>query len=208
MAPPRTAAGARPAPGARPPVAPAALLFLLSGAAGLLYEVVWSRQLARPLGGTWPALVAVVAAFLGGLALGAFLGGRFAGRVRRPLRAYAILEAGIGLWCLAFPLLLEALHPVFGACYRGLSDRPLPLALSRFGLAALLLAPPTIAMGATLPLLLRAVVREEGRSVLSGTGLLYGINTVGAAGGAAVTGLLLLPALGFRGTTAVGAAAN
>ena len=109
---------------AAPRTAVAAALFLLSGAAGLLYEVLWSRQLAHHLGGSYPAVVAVVTAFLGGLAAGAALGGRWASRLARPLRAYALLEAGIGAWALLFPLLLAALDPVLGAAYRALADQP------------------------------------------------------------------------------------
>ncbi len=200
----RESDGSSPAP---LPVVAVGALFLVSGAAGLVYEVLWSRQLARVLGGSYPAVVAVVAAFLGGLALGAGLGGRLAARTRRPLRAYALLEAGIAVYCALFPLLLSLLHPVFGAAYRGLADSPALHAAVRFALAGLLLLPPTIAMGATLPVLVRGVVRTSA-GVLGGTGLLYGLNTVGAAGGALAAGLLLLPALGYPGTLAVAVGAN
>ncbi len=191
----------------RPPLLPVALLFLLSGAAGLVYEVVWSRQLARVLGGSYPAVVAVVTVFLGGLALGAALGGLWAARLRRPLLAYGLLEGGIGLYCAAFPWVLAALHPVFGWCYRTFEGEPALHAAARFLVAAAALLPPTAAMGASLPVLVRAVVRED-RGVLSGTGLLYGINTLGAAGGAWLAGFVLLPELGFRGTLWTGASAN
>jgi len=187
---------------------PIGLLFLLSGAAGLVYEVTWSRQLARLLGGSYPAVVAVVTAFLGGLALGAAIGGRFAPRLPRPLRTYGILEAAIGLYCALFPVLLAALHPLSGWAYRNLSDAPALHAVARFALAGLVLLPPTIAMGATLPVLVRAVVGEGRSTVLGGTGLLYGLNTVGAAGGALLAGFVLLPGLGFTGTLFVGVGAN
>ena len=194
--------------GARAPrTAIAAALFLLSGAAGLLYEVLWSRQLAHPLGGSYPAVVAVLTAFLGGLAAGAALGGRMAARIRRPLRAYALLEAGIAAWALLFPLLLDACSPLLGWFYRNLADQPALHTAARFAVAAALLLPPTVAMGATLPVLLRYVVAGGG-SVLGGTGLLYGLNTLGAAGGALATGFWILPALGLRGTLFLGAAVN
>jgi spermidine synthase len=185
-----------------------AALFLLSGASGLLYEIVWSRQLARVLGGSYPAIVAVVTAFLGGLAIGAALGGRRAERLARPLRAYAILEVGIGAYCAAFPLVLALLHPVFGVCYRAFEGQPALAQASRFLVAAVALLPPAIAMGATLPILVSAVVREGSASLLGGTGLLYGINTLGAAAGAALAGLVLLPEIGFSRTLLLGAAAN
>jgi spermidine synthase len=189
-------------------LAPIALLFLVSGASGLVYEVLWSRQLARVLGGSYPAVVAVVAAFLGGLALGSALGGRVAARLKRPLRTYALLEGGIGLYCAAFPLVLAALDPAFGWCYRTLSDNPVACTAARFALAAIAILPPTTAMGATLPILVRAADAGGRVSVLGGTGLLYGLNTLGAAGGALLAGFTLLPGLGFTGTLLVGVGAN
>jgi spermidine synthase len=199
-----------PTPGDRrgPPIPAVALLFLVSGASGLVYEVLWSRQLARVLGGSYPSVVATVAAFLGGLALGAVFGGRLAARTPRPLRAYGLLEIAIGAYCASFPLVLAALHPVFGWCYRSFADTPALHAAARFAVAAVALLPPTVAMGATLPILVRAVTGAGRASVLGGTGLLYGINTLGAAGGAMLTGFVLLPALGFTGTLYVGVAAN
>ncbi len=182
-------------------------LFLVSGAAGLLYEVLWARQLALVLGGAYPAVVAVVTTFLAGLAVGAGLGGRWAERTARPLRLYALLEACVGAWGLAFPLLLAAADPVLGWCYRSFGGNPVLHPAAGFAVAAALLLPPTVAMGATLPVLVRAVVRTPG-GVLGGTGLLYGLNTLGAAGGALATGFLLLPGLGLRGTLLVGVAAN
>jgi len=177
----------------------ACALFLFSGAAGLVYEVLWSRQFAHHLGGSYPAIVAVVTAFLGGLAAGAAWGGRIAPRLRRPLRTYAILEAGIGIYGLLFPLLLSAANPLLGWCYRTLGDIPAAHTAARFLVAAALLLPPTVAMGATLPILVRFVV-AGGEGVLGGTGLLYGLNTVGAAGGAMAAGFWLLPSLGLAGT--------
>jgi spermidine synthase len=198
-APPATASAA--------PAAAVMALFVLSGAAGLLYEVLWARQLAHVLGGAYPAVVAVVASFLGGLALGAGIGGRRAGRTARPLRLYAILEAGIGAYALAFPLLLAAAGPVHGWCYRAFGGNPVLHPAANLLVAALLLVPPAAAMGATLPVLVRHVVRGTG-GVLGGTALLYGLNTIGAAGGALVTGLVLLPSFGLTGTLHVGVAMN
>jgi spermidine synthase len=182
-------------------------LFLLSGAAGLVYEVLWSRHLAHHLGGSYPAVVAVVTAFLGGLAAGATAGGRWASRLRRPLRTYAVLEAAIGLYALLFPILLEACSPLLGWCYRTFGGAPALHTSARFLVAAALLLPPTFAMGATLPVLVRSVV-SSGQGILGGTGLLYGLNTLGAAGGAFAAGLWLLPDLGLHGTLLAGASAN
>ena len=185
----------------------AAALFLVSGAAGLVYEVAWARLLVRIVGGAYPAAAAVAAAFLGGLALGAHLGSKWAVRTERPLRLYAILEGCIAAWALLFPLLLAAAHPVHGWCYRAFGGQPALHMASNFVVAAALLLPPTIAMGATLPVLLRPLAGGGG-TVLGGTGLLYGINTAGAAAGAAAAGFALLPALGIRGTVLAAAGAN
>ncbi|HEU4395558.1 MAG TPA: hypothetical protein VFS92_08325, partial [Planctomycetota bacterium] len=185
----------------------AAGLFLVSGAAGLVYEVAWARLLVRIVGGAYPAAAAVAAAFLGGLALGAHLGARWAVRTERPLRLYAILEAGIAAWALLFPVLLAAAHPVHGWCYRAFGGQPALHMAANLVVAAALLLPPTVAMGATLPVLLRPL-SGGGGTVLGGTGLLYGINTAGAAAGAAAAGFALLPALGIRGTVLTAAGAN
>jgi spermidine synthase len=182
-------------------------LFLLSGAAGLVYEVAWARLLVRTLGGATPAVVAVTSAFLGGLAVGARLGSGWAERSTRPLRLYAILEASIAGWALLFPLLLALVHPVHGWCFRAFGGNPGLHHAANLVVAAALLLPPTIAMGATLPVLLRPAERGRG-GVLGGTGILYGLNTAGAAGGALAAGFLLLPGLGIRGTLWAAAAAN
>src|SRR5438477_11215050 len=84
----------------------ALLCFFLSGASGLVFEVVWTRELGLVFGSTTLAISTVLSVYMGGLALGSVIAGRFADRVRDPLRAYAIAEAGVGLYGLAIPLLL------------------------------------------------------------------------------------------------------
>ena len=169
----------RPSPGSGSPREPdkspgsrlrlaAAALFLVSGAAGLVYEVAWARLLVRIVGGAYPAAAAVAASFLGGLALGAWLGARRAVRTDRPLRLYAWLEGGIAAWALLFPLLLAAAHPVHGWCYRTFGGDPSLHMAANLVVAAALLLPPTIAMGATLPVLLRGL-QSGGGTVLGGT---------------------------------------
>jgi spermidine synthase len=184
-----------------------AALFLASGAAGLVYEVAWSRQLAHVLGGAYPAMAATVACFLGGLALGARLGARAAARTERPLRLYGMLEAAIGVYALLFPALLAAAGPIHGWLYRACEGSPALHLASNVAVAAILLLPPTAAMGATLPLLVREAAPTRA-GVLGSTALLYGINTVGAAAGALAAGFLLLPEAGLRGTLAIAAGIN
>src|SRR2546423_5277122 len=89
-----------------------AICFLLSGATGLIYEVVWARMLGLVFGATTVAISAVLAAFMGGLALGSLLAARFAARIRRPVRAYAFIEIAVGLYALAVPLLFRGIDRV------------------------------------------------------------------------------------------------
>jgi spermidine synthase len=87
--------------------------FFLSGATGLMYEVGWSRLLGLVFGNTVYAISTVLAAFMGGLALGCYLGGRWADRLRRPLLAYGYLEVIIGAYALLSPFLLEGVRTAY-----------------------------------------------------------------------------------------------
>ena len=182
-------------------------LFFLSGACGLVYQVVWARMLTVVFGATVLAVSTVLGAFMAGLALGSFFFGRYVDRVERPLAVFALLEAGIGLYALLFPTLLgqigssvamlQALDADGGALYPSL----------RFLISFLLLLIPTSLMGATLPVLSKFVVRRlSGVSV--GVGLLYGINTLGAVAGVVLITFYLMEALGLRVSTYTVAAIN
>lgn len=207
MAPKHPAAAGPPAApsGAVLPVAVAC--FFLSGVAGLLYEVVWTRLLGVVFGHTVYAITTVLATYMGGLALGAVLLGRRADRVARPLRAYGLLEAGVGLLCLATPLLFRAADLVYLRLHQALQPSALGSTLLHLGLSAALLLPPTALMGATLPLLSRAVVQTRGAAA-SRVGLLYAINTWGAVAGTAATGFFLVPRLGLQHTVVLGVGLN
>ncbi|HSN92351.1 MAG TPA: fused MFS/spermidine synthase [Anaeromyxobacteraceae bacterium] len=183
----------------------AAVCFFLSGAAALLYEVVWVRLLGLVFGHTVHAVTAVLAAYMAGLALGSAAAGRLADRIARPLRAYGIVEAAIGVLCLATPLLFRATQAVYDPIQRALEPGALGSGLIHLALASLVLLPPTVLMGATLPILSRAVVRGP-RTAASRIGTLYAVNTLGAVVGTAATGFLLLPAVGLRSTLWLGVA--
>ena len=184
------------------------LIYFVSGAAALVYEVVWSRLLLLHMGNTVAAIGTVLAAFMGGLAGGAALGGRFAFRLSRQqaLRLYAALECAIAACALLVPVALTALQPMLAAAYAD-GDGGAWFGLSRLLSSLTVLLVPTAAMGATFPL---AVRWFAGRAEDAGTetGALYALNTLGAALGAALTGFVLLPWLGLRGATLVGAAVN
>ena len=188
----------------RLPGAPILLIFLLSGAAGLVYEVVWARQLVLVFGNTTQAVSAILTGYFGGLALGSFFGGRIADRMRRPLRLYGFLELLLVVIVLLTPLLFRSLDDLYRPLFAGLSDSPTSLQLVRYGLALLALAPATILMGATLPTLARYLARR--RSELgSSFGRLYAANTIGAIAGTLVAGLVLIELLGLTATLVVGA---
>ncbi len=183
-----------------------ALAFLLSGSAGLIHEVVWVRLLGHVFGVTAFAVGTVLAAFMGGLAVGAFLAGRRTAGLAHPARVYAWVEFGIGLFSLAVPLLLAALEPVYGWGWRRFHASFAVFSVVRFVLAGGLLLAPTIMMGATLPLLVEHFARRSGRR--AAPEWLYTINLAGAALGVAAAGFLLLPMLGVRLTIVTGSAIN
>jgi spermidine synthase len=188
-------------------IAVAAVLFFASGAAGLMYEIAWSRRLALVFGTTLPAVTAVLAAFMGGLALGSAIFGRVADRSRRLLGLYGVLEIGIGLYALAFePLVrwVERSAPVWAGA---LGEGSASLDAARFVGCLLLLLLPTSLMGGTLPVLGRALLRSR-EHLGSRLGLLYGINTLGAVVGTALAGFVLLRWVGLSGTLAIGGAVN
>ena len=173
----------------------AGFLFLLSGAAALAYEVVWVKLLTLQFGSAAWSISTVVASFMAGLGAGGAWAGRRADRIQRPLRAYALLELGIALFGVASVPLLKNIPRVLDPLYK-LTDGYFALfVLLQFLLSFAMLAVPTFLMGASLPLLIVAVSKEEAfrRSVA----LFYGINTLGAAVGTLVTGFIFLPVLGI-----------
>ncbi|WP_438014649.1 fused MFS/spermidine synthase [Sorangium sp. So ce315] len=194
-----------------------AALFFISGATGLLYEVAFSKLLAYVFGATAYAVSTVLAAFMGGLALGAHLGGRHAAAARRPLVVYGVLEVLVGVICAVSPLLFEALTAAYVAVARAAPDSLALLTAARAALTSLVVVVPTVAMGATLPVLsriLRAGAAPGGGAPPSEhdaarrLAALYAINTAGGAAGALSGAYVFLPSLGIRGALWSAAAAN
>ncbi|MSO81905.1 MAG: tetratricopeptide repeat protein [Acidobacteria bacterium] len=211
------------------------LIYVLSGAAALLYEVLWLRLLTLLMGHTTAASGTLLAAFMGGLAIGSWQAGRIAASVSpaRALRAYASIEIAIAACALLLPGVLSTARPLLEWAYaNGEAGRLFDATLGL--LALLLLSVPAAAMGATYPLAVRAYALEPsiaagplrgtrptygGRVPRSGpgdpggspaarAGGLYAFNTAGAAAGAALTGFVLLPMVGAQATTLVGVALN
>ena len=185
----------------------AAICFLFSGATALIYEVLWARMLGLVFGATTLAISAVLAAFMGGLATGSAVGGSLARRLRNPLRAYAFIEIGIGLYALIVPWLFRLIDWVYAFVWERFHPGFYGFALSRFALAAIVLFVPTALMGATLPVLV-AAIRGSRESEGSGVARLYALNLAGAIMGTVAAGFLFLPAFGVRITIWIAAAGN
>ena len=184
------------------------LLFAVSGAAALIYEVVWTRLLTLQMGHGIAAASTVLAAFMGGLAVGAAVAGRRGARLspQRALMVYAGLELAIAVLALLLPLALETLRPLLVGAYAD-GEGGTTFALLRLGTSVMLLAVPAAAMGATFPIASRWMVRDAAHAAQEAGGL-YAANTLGAAMGAVLAGFVLIPALGLSGSTWIGVALN
>lgn len=181
--------------------------FILSGATGLIYEVLWARMLGLVFGATTLAVSTVLAAFMGGLALGSALAGKLAPRIRKPLSTYGWMEIGIAIYALLVPLVFRLVDHVYVLIWQQLHPGYFTFSIWRFALSGLVLLIPTTLMGATLPVLAAALVHSSTRDSNSVTRL-YACNLVGAIAGTLVAGFVLLPLLGVRKTIAVAAVLN
>lgn len=183
------------------------LAFFLSGAVALVYQVLWTRQLGLVFGVTIQAASTVLACFMGGLAIGSYLAGRWSDRMARPLRAFALVEAGIAISALLTPALLGLADGLVVGLTPVVSDAPLLTTVARVGLTALVLLVPATLMGMTYPLVLRAASRGAD-GIRRTASLLYAVNTTGAITGVLFGSLTLVPTLGLSRTFLVAAALN
>ena len=183
------------------------VLFFLSGATGLVYEVVWHRMLVLVFGSTAFATATILASFMSGLALGSFCFGRLADRYRDPLKVYAYLEAGIGVFALLFPVILSGVTAAYVGIYQQFDATFYLFSLLRFILSFLILVIPSFLMGGTLPVLSKLFIREFGR-LGAGIGSLYGTNTLGAVVGTFSAGFFFIILFGAKETTYIAAAVN
>ncbi|MBI4862997.1 MAG: fused MFS/spermidine synthase, partial [Candidatus Riflebacteria bacterium] len=180
---------------------------LLSGGAGLVYETVWARALVRYTGSTAFSVAVILAAFMGGMAAGAWIGGRIADRSRRPLVWYAGLEGCLGLCGLSMPWAIGAMGSLYLAMASGVEAPEPVLALLRGAVFLALLAVPALLMGATFPLACRVVVQRHS-DVQGGVSGLYAANSAGAVVGCLATTFWLIPAFGLAAGSCVGAGLN
>ena len=169
-----------------------ALIFFLSGAAALGCQVVWAKAFAATLGSEWPSVLAVVTAFMSGMAIGNFL---FMRLQSGGVKWYAALEVALGLWTWTTAWLIPASDKVVIPLL-GVEPTAAYQWTVVFGAVLLTLLPATTAMGATLPAAERFLTRTMQSHT---TGLLYGANTAGAMCGALLAAFWIMPALGIRG---------
>ncbi|MBI4405544.1 MAG: fused MFS/spermidine synthase, partial [Deltaproteobacteria bacterium] len=183
-----------------------ALLAILSGIAGLIYETLWIRILSLGVGSTAASMSTVLSIFFLGLSVGSYAGGKLAARMRAPLLWYGVVEGALGIYSLLIIFPLFNFHQLlaglpFAVEYGWVSS------IGKYFLILILLVFPTVMMGATLPLLVKAVVKND-ESVGKCISLLYGINTLGAAVGSCVTGFILIPIVGILYANFVGVGLN
>ena len=188
-----------------------ALCFILSGFAALLYQTAWIRQFAVVFGTSHLAVATVLAAYMAGLAAGAYLISKVSHLISRPIFTYGLLEAGIAVSALMVPFALEGIRYLQVLSIGG---QDLPPSGSGFDqaifyslVAFLVLMLPTAFMGATLPLLTRYVVKSESE-IGPRVGWLYAVNTIGAVLGSILAGFWLVSAFGLYGTLYVGVFVN
>jgi spermidine synthase len=175
------------------------VLFLLSGATALTYEVVWMRMLTLVFGATTLSVGTVLACYMAGLALGSWFWSRRADETTNPLRFYALLEFGIALAALLTPFLFTLVQIIYRRLFVGGLDDFSVLSVVRFFLCLPSLLLPTFLMGGTLPILARFYTQTMAR-IGRGAGDLYAVNTLGAVLGTTLAGFWMIPFFGVRGT--------
>ncbi len=183
------------------------VLFFFSGASSLIFETIFTRLLRYTFGNTAHAVSTVLAAFLGGLALGAYLLGRWVDRRPPSLWIYGVLELLVGIYCLFIPRLFSLLTLTYVAAYHALGLGPTGLSIVRFVLAAFVIVIPTFLMGGTLPVLARLVAAARPHFEPD-VNRLYALNTLGAALGTLASTYLLMPSLGVGETLAIACGIN
>src|SRR5438552_11005290 len=183
------------------------VIFFLSGATGLVYEVIWVRLTGLIFGNTSQAISTVLGAFMAGLALGSWKLGKKADRTNNPLRMYGLLEIGIGLSAALVPLIFRTLDTVYWAVAPSVSSLPGGALFLRFATSFAVLLTPTFLMGGTLPVLARFFTGDVDE-VENKVGVLYALNTFGAAAGTMAAALVFIPGIGNTRTTLTIAAVN
>jgi spermidine synthase len=176
--------------------------FFLSGLTGLIYEILWTRMIVKVIGSAPFAVSIILTVFMGGLGLGSFLASRTIDRIQTPsrlLRIYALLELAIGFYGIILPGIIILSKPLYGFLYNELFHYFLIYSVFTLLGCVVLLIFPAICMGATLPILCRFYVEQLGH-LGTRAGLLYALNTIGAAMGSLLCGFWLITLFGVWGT--------
>ena len=183
------------------------LMFFLSGAAALIYQVVWVRSLTLIFGGSHLAVTAVLSIFMAGLAIGGYVIGKYVDTVKKPLRLYGLLELGIALFAVIFVGLMNLYPSIYILLARGRDDSPLYLSFIRILFSVIALIVPTTLMGGTLPVLSRFLSHHT-KNLRNHLSFLYGFNTLGAVLGATAAGFFLLRLYSVSATLAIAVVTN
>lgn len=178
-----------------------------SGAAALIYEVIWTRELTLILGSSAYALSTMLSAFMAGLALGGWWGGKYADRIKNLLLFFIILEFGIGISGSVLVPVIHSLSPVYLFLYQHLHLSLTSYLFAQFLLCFLLMLIPCVLMGATFPLVCK-IVTQDISGVGKDTGKAYSFNSLGSVGGSFCAGFLLIPFFGLKGSVYIAAGLN
>lgn len=182
--------------------------FVLSGAAGLVYESIWTRYLGLFVGHGAYAQVLVLTIFLGGMSVGALFVGRRSERVRHPLLWYALVELMVGIIGLVFhDVFIWATHVAYDSLFPALGPGPIHT-LVQWLIASLLILPQSVLLGATFPLMTAGALRRQPARAGRTIALLYFANSLGASAGVLFAGFVLIQMAGLPGTLAAAAAIN
>jgi spermidine synthase len=172
-----------------------------------VYEVVWTRAISLVLGSTVYAISTMLATFMAGLAIGSFFGGRLSDRRNDHLFLFALCELSIGVCGMVSVPLINLMPGLYLTIYRTFHLQPQLFFLLQASLCAMVMLIPTILMGATFPIVSRQVTRGL-EQMGSGVGIAYFVNTVGAVAGSVLSGFVLIPIVGVKGTTFTAAMLN
>ncbi|HPG40137.1 MAG TPA: fused MFS/spermidine synthase [bacterium] len=183
------------------------LVFFFSGMSALIYQVMWAREFGLVFGVHVFAISTVLTAFMAGLALGNLYFGKLVDRLKKPLVLFAILQLGLALFALAFPMLFKGLEAAYTFFIKLLAAGYWGTQLIRFALSFLFLLIPTTLMGGTLPVIAKFLVQRL-ENLGWHVGSLYAVNNFGAVAGCFLAGFILMQTIGMGGALAVGVIIN
>lgn len=183
------------------------LMFFLSGAAALMYQVVWVRSLSLIFGGSHLAVTVVLSIFMAGLAIGSYFIGKYVDRAKKTLKLYGMLEIGIAVFAMIFVWLVEVYPSIYVHLVQGRDDSHLYITFVRIIFSVCALIIPTTLMGGTLPVLVKFISRQPGK-IRDSLSFLYGFNTLGAVIGASAAGFFLLRMYSVSTTLKIAVAMN